>query len=88
MDVVVGQGPSVADEVPVGLPWSFPAWGSDLVAFHRQLAFLVLVGRLYLAVQREDPAVVPVVALAGAVVVVVAFPVAVMGLPVDHPDMD
>lgn len=30
---------------------------------------------------------VPVVALVGAAAVV-AFPVAVMGLPVDHPDMD
>lgn len=83
----VDQDPFVADEVVVGLPWSFLAWDSDLVASHRWLASLVPEGQLFPAVHPEDPVAVPVVVQAEAAAVV-AFPVAAMDLLGDPPGMD
>lgn len=87
LDAAVDQGPSVADEEVADLPWSFPAWGFDLAAFHRWLAFLVPEGRPFQVVHPEDLVVVPEVDQAEAVAAV-AFPAAVKGLLVDLPGMD
>lgn len=87
MVAVVGRDPFAADEEVVVLPWSFPAWDFDWVAFHQWLAFLAPEGRLYQVEHPEGPAVDPGVVQVEAVAAV-AFPVAERGLLVDLPDMD